>query len=346
MANKSQIIPRQSNMELLRIVATLLILVLHADFFSIGEPSAADFAVEPIDSVSRVFIEFMSIVGVNVFILISAWFGIKLTTRGICKLLFQCAFFSSLTYFGAYYAGWVDFHGSSVLAALTACSNWFVVAYIGLMILSPALNAYVKVASKHQLEATILLFFSFQTFYGYFTTFRSPVAGGYSTISFIGLYLLGRYVSTYKSNICKWGGRCFAVYIICVILNTLLYILFKRIDYSYILLAYINPLNIIGACALTFSFTGLRMRYNRRINYIAASVFAAFLLHASQYELYQDLMQYLYTAYPGFGYILAAGGAIIAIFIVAVLLDKIRIYLWNRLILCRQSVKVGPILNI
>lgn len=197
---------RQSNMELLRIIATILILVVHADFFSIGQPSVSDFAAAPLESVTRVLVQFMSIVGVNVFILISGWFGIRMTMRGICKLLFQCAFFGLLTYLGAYYAGWVDFHGSSMLAAITAYRHWFVVAYIGLMILSPALNAYIKISTKRQLEITILLFFSFQTFYGYFTAFRSPIAGGYSTFSFIGLYLLARYVNIYKSNICKWGG--------------------------------------------------------------------------------------------------------------------------------------------
>ena len=40
---------RQSNMELLRIVAMFLVLLVHADFFSIGAPSASD-CVNRLDS--------------------------------------------------------------------------------------------------------------------------------------------------------------------------------------------------------------------------------------------------------------------------------------------------------
>lgn len=38
---------RQSNIELLRIISMFLILLVHADFYSLGEPSYIDIISEP-----------------------------------------------------------------------------------------------------------------------------------------------------------------------------------------------------------------------------------------------------------------------------------------------------------
>ena len=69
--------PRQSNFELLRIVAMLLVLVVHVDFFSLGVPSDADIAGNPVSSAMRYIVESLALVCVNSYILISGYFGIK-----------------------------------------------------------------------------------------------------------------------------------------------------------------------------------------------------------------------------------------------------------------------------
>ena len=48
---------RQSNMELLRIIAMFLVLLVHADFFSLGAPSASDCVNASVDSSLKVFFE-------------------------------------------------------------------------------------------------------------------------------------------------------------------------------------------------------------------------------------------------------------------------------------------------
>lgn len=61
---------RDSNIELLRIVAMLMILVLHA-IGALGPVSAAERTLSPATSFLRVFWEQACIIGVNLFILIS-----------------------------------------------------------------------------------------------------------------------------------------------------------------------------------------------------------------------------------------------------------------------------------
>lgn len=62
---------RLSNFELLRCLAMFLVLVVHADFFSLGEPSITNFTSISLSDMTRLFIEGVSIVCVNVFVLIS-----------------------------------------------------------------------------------------------------------------------------------------------------------------------------------------------------------------------------------------------------------------------------------
>lgn len=323
--------PRQSNMELLRIVAMFLILANHADFYSIGEPTFAEIYEEPLSSVTQIVIEFASIISVNVFVMISGWFGIRTTMKGMGKLMFQCAFFGCLVYFGSYIfgVGGLEFFG--VLYAITSYGHWFVVSYLFLMLLAPMINAYIKGVPRQTFERVLAAYLVFLVFYGYFPAYRNMIAGGFSTMMFIGLYLLARYVSIYRPKICV-PSYCFIICIVCILLNSIIFIFLKKYGTGHQLLEFINPLNILAASTLTFGFVGLRISYNRWINFVGASVFALYLLHNSNPRLYIELMQRLNDAYSGLGYILAAGSAITVIFIVAVILDQIRIFVWNILV--------------
>ena len=46
----------------------------------------------------RILVEHWAIIGVNVFVLISGWFGIRTSLKGACKLLFQVFFIGLLTF--------------------------------------------------------------------------------------------------------------------------------------------------------------------------------------------------------------------------------------------------------
>lgn len=73
---------RDSNIELLRILAMFMVLLVHADFFSLGIPSVEDIQNNQLDSFWRIFFEAVNIPCVNIFVLISGYFGIKPTFKG------------------------------------------------------------------------------------------------------------------------------------------------------------------------------------------------------------------------------------------------------------------------
>ena len=87
-------VQRSSNIELLRILAMFLVLVHHANILSIGIPSWAECVSAPGNTFFRFFIQSLAIVAVDVFVLISGWFGIKPSLKKLLALLFQVFFFT------------------------------------------------------------------------------------------------------------------------------------------------------------------------------------------------------------------------------------------------------------
>ena len=89
---------RDSNMELLRMIAMGLVLLVHADFFSLGAPSNVDAVQNPLDSSLRVFFGYLAWPCVDIFVLLSGWYGIKPSIKGACNFIFQLFQLSELAY--------------------------------------------------------------------------------------------------------------------------------------------------------------------------------------------------------------------------------------------------------
>lgn len=208
---------RQSNMELLRIIAMFLVLLVHADFFSLGAPSASDCVNASVDSSLKVFFEAISIACVDIFVCLSGWFGIRPSVRGFSNFVFQCLFWLVGLYIITLLIGTSTFsiQGIKGCFALTKL-NWFIKAYILLYIIAPVLNAFVENASQKEFRNVLIAFFAFEFVYGWiFSGSTQHIVGGYSTISFIGLYLLARYVRLYQPRI-SFKSKSFYIASLCI----------------------------------------------------------------------------------------------------------------------------------
>ena len=214
---------------------------------------------------------------------------------------------------------------------------WFVWAYLVLYIMAPMLNAFVEKSDKLTLKRFLLLFFIVQTIASIFTNVGFYKAG-YDPLSFIGLYLLARYFKIYKEN--KGKYIYLFIFALCSLLNTLACFIPPFLGKSNglmnsIAFMYTNPLNIIGALSLLLFFTKLDFK-SKAVNYIATSCFAVYLLHmhfcVSDY--YINTAKELYDTFSGITYFAAIIALFVAVFIVSILLDRIRIvcfnYLWNK----------------
>ena len=330
---------RNSNIELLRIIAMVMILGLHVNFLAIGQPSTQEIVSSPIQSFIRLFAEYACIVGVNVFVLISGWFGIHYKPKGIVQFLFQSLFFSLIIFIPFAITGEVEVGRLNIMSSFLLYKNayWFVWAYLVLYIMAPMLNTFIEKNDRQTLKRFLLLFFIVQTIASIFTNVGFYKAG-YDPLSFIGLYLLARYFKIYKEN--KGKYIYLFIFVLCSLLNTLACFIqpFLEISNSSMIsisLMYTNPLNIIGALCLLLFFTKLDFK-SKLVNYIATSCFAVYLLHmhfcVSDY--YLNAAKEMYDKFSGAIYFAAIIVFIVAVFIISILLDRIRIvcfnYLWNK----------------
>ena len=330
---------RNSNIELLRIIAMVMILGLHVNFPAIGGPSTQDITSSPFQSFIRLFAEYICIVGVNVYVLISGWFGINYKPKGIVQFLFQSLFFSLIIFIPFAIAGKVEINRLNIMSSFLLYKNayWFVWAYLVLYIMAPMLNAFTEKSDKHTLKQFLVLFFIIQTIASIFTN-NGFYKAGYDPLSFIGLYLLARYFKLYKEN----SGKYFYLFIfaLCSLLNTLACFMppFWGISNGLMISItwmYTNPLIIIGALCLLLFFTKLEFK-SKAINYVATSCFAVYLLHMhfciSDY--YLNTAKELYERFSGITYFATIIVLFVAVFIASIILDRIRIvcfnYLWNK----------------
>ena len=96
--NQKAVKLRESNMELLRITAMILVLMVHASFKALDAPTLSDLHINPTSTFFRLFSESISIVCVNVFVLISGWYGIKAKGSRLLAFLFQVYFLNIMIY--------------------------------------------------------------------------------------------------------------------------------------------------------------------------------------------------------------------------------------------------------
>lgn len=329
---------RDSNMELLRIVAICLVLICHANFLAFGKPSCTEVMTAPIVSFVRLLISSFSQICVNLFVLLAGWYGIHFRASRLLELMFQVVYFTILIW-GILAClmpkEYIQWNKASTILMLNSNDYWFIKAYIGLYILSPVINRFIESTTKRQLRNILLIFYVFQTIYGFlFINAASWIVGGYSVWSFIGLYMLARYLKLYPCHIKDWKSSiCFLMYcIIAISLALIAFVLaYNGINVSgRIVCSFTNPLSIMEAVFLLLAFSKMHF-CNKVINWIGISCVAVYLLHANELILRPYFGPFIVSLseYPTLIYMCSVTLFLILLFIVSIMLDKVRIYFWN-----------------
>lgn len=327
---------RDSNMELLRIVAMLLVMILHTDLISFDGLNVVDPVNEPTLSFFRIAVQTTSFVCVNVFILISGWYGIRPRFSRLSEFCFQVLFFLLLSYGGHLLFNDEVFFSLNMLIHLFLLNGyWFVTAYLLLYILSPVLNAFVEKESRHQMKVVLILFYIFQTVYGWLEDEILWFDKGYSVVSFLGLYLLGRYMRIYQPNWCKASYRkdilLFVVLIMLQSVMVFIAFIWNIETITQKIFMNLSPLMILSSVFLLLAFLKIKLQ-NNWINWIASSCFAAYLLHAAPYnfKIYLSTLYNWYFNYSTLSFIVYYICYILTIFMLAVFIDKLRMLIWKR----------------
>lgn len=319
---------RQSNIELLRILSMFFVLVGHVGMI-VGFPDKDLFSSDFLSSFLRILIQGFSVVGVNIFVLISGWFGIKVSLKGAGTFLFQILFLLWAIYLIEIAMGLTsfDFHSIKISMGLTS-EYWFVMAYLGMYTLTPILNAYVTKASEVQFRRLLIVFYSFQCYYCWISGFVNYFEG-YSVVFFCGLYLTARYIKLYPITFLYKNSFKFYL-IISILVSFFASIGIYFLDSAVRMLRYDNPLVIISSIALLLSFNKLSIQSNC-INIIAKSSFAVYIIHFNPFifPFFRDVVRYLELYYSNVSLILVLFLFMVVVFLICVVVDQIRICTWN-----------------
>lgn len=328
---------RESNFELLRLVAMMMVLLLHCNFACLGGADYDVITKQPTISFIRILFEQACLVGVNIFVLISGWFGIKFRQKGALSIVYNVLFLGwllailllpvvhsipmsamfRLSWFGSYY--------------------WFVPSYLILYICSPLLNAFAEQSNKKDYSLFLVCFFLLEFSLGWLWDWEH-YGMGYSFLSFIGLYMVARYLHRFEDEltIMSMKRRSYIIlYILCTIIPAIAaFVLIKR-GLVFNMLSYASPFVISGAIAMILLFRKINIGTNSFVNWCAASAFSMYLLqlHPMIWPFWESNMNKVLAQY-GWGWYLVTSIVVCVVFgILCILLDKLRILTWNKILL-------------
>lgn len=326
---------RDSNMELLRITAMLLVMIIHASYRALPKPTPDLIAEQPCSIFLQLLTEGCAIVAVDVFVMLSGWYGIKLRLSRLAELLFQVVFFG-LICLAVNYAitGIIPPHAIKTIFMLGNNDYWFVKTYLALCLLSPVLNAFVETASRRQFATVLLLFFAFQWTTGWVIDAVSWIQSGYSLPSFMALYLLARYMNVHRPRFTRFHRLTdLAIYMstACLIAVSIFF-LKKHFDLGGVLLFYNSPLVILGAASLLLFFSKLSFR-SKPINWLSISVLSIYLTHSSSIigHYYDEAIRTWHDSLSRSSFLINIIILIGSVFFGSILLDKLRLRIWKPL---------------
>lgn len=323
---------RDSRFELLRIVAMFMVLVLHANFLVLHFPGTKVLHAYTLQAMTRISFEMLSLVAVNLFVMISGWWGIRPSLGGFAKFLFQSIFIISFMYGVGIATGKADFNIAGIRECVFFTQGWFVVTYAALYLLAPVLNSYVATVSGKSFKQLLIAFFAFQTIYGWMAPETNNISFGYSVFSFAGLYLLARYMRLYGQHLLCYGKWLWLGSLISSILLYAIPVWYGTRCLDYMVMAYSSPTTILGALGLLMMCANSRPWHSRGVNKIAASCFSVYLCHRCNLWTkiaYGNYAVQIYREHSGLNYLAIIALYMLAVFAVSILIDQLRKICWQ-----------------
>lgn len=332
---------RQSNFELLRIIAMLMIVAHHFSFHG-GFRFAADTV-----TLNRVWVQFLEAggkTGVNLFVLISGYFmvdSLRLKTGRILRLWFQLFTYSLLVY--------VIFtlcRGKSLDAiALIKCALpltwnkwWFASAYLVLCMIAPFINRLLQSMDRKQyLEYLAVL----TVIWCLVPTVTHQYWESNFLVWFIYVYSIAGYLRLHRIRAALKASSCILLSLLLILLIWLSAVVFDLLgtrwpifaahtDFFYLL----QSLPVLLSAVLMFTgFSKLTLKPSRFINLLASTAFGIYLFHDN--ELLRPFIWkklFKVSAYQDSSLLIPFSLAVIlAVFLGSMLVELVRKYTLEKL---------------
>ena len=314
---------RNSSIELLRIVAMFFVVIVHCNGWLVGGlPNNFDETNISIFRSSQAIIQAFTCTCVNLFLLISSYFGLNLKFKSIMKIIMVLISVSIPFYFVNCIAE-EQFSARKLLTRLMVISRsgYFVECYLLLMFFSPLLNAFIKEQGRRVIT-WVLLFWAIEVYFEFIIHDEDlGFKNGYSFIHFVLIYMIGRSLYIYKEKLHSIESFKYMMsYILCTCIIFMSYMFFDMLS----AFSYCSPFNIIASCSIFVLFTKYTF-YNRVINWVASSTFTVYIIHTQPpvFNWLKSFDNFALTNYTYPKYVIMMGGVVTLVFWSSILYDKI-----------------------
>ena len=278
-AKKSDRPQRNSSIELYRIIATFAVLIVHFNGWFVGDWPLPDYDISnpTLFRTGQMIISAAVVICVNMFVIISGYFGIKLKLSSILKLIIYLA----LIYIPLYIVKCISDHEFVLTDFVERCfvisyAGYFIQCYFMLMILSPVLNAFIDKYGRDSLK-WVLLFWSLEFWFGCIMDVEElGYNRGYSVIHFVLMYMIARCIKLYEDDIIKvkqW------VWVLGYLLSTIVIVALFIAGVSWCW-DYSNPIVVFSSVCSFLPFL-YKTYFNKVINWIASGTLAVYIIHVT-----------------------------------------------------------------
>ena len=283
---------RNSNLELLRIILIMGVMILHyVGPYGKGIEYAKD---SVINYYVLIFLQAISSCAVDAFIIISAYFLCSMDRRSywkVVELFLQVVLFKVAFYIGSVLLGINEFDTKDFLIFCVP-NNYYVILYSVLYLLSPYINILINKLGVLQLKRfMIILLIIFPgwnciinlagnilqvEWKGLSTVGSAGSQNGFTIVNFFVLYIIASYIK--KADIKITRKRCLA-YIAAIVMGIFAW---SSIEYnmrwSTVSRNYDNPL-VIALATMVFLLFSQMSFSNKVVNELARAAFTCFLFH-------------------------------------------------------------------
>lgn len=316
---------RQSNFEILRIVAMLFIIIHHHlqnITMTCGYSSLYNYDR---DGFTGILINSFVVGGVNLFVMISGYFGIRHVCNKLLKIFIDVFVYSSLSYMASnlFTSSTLDLH--SFFTSIDFRYYWFVTNYAILVLFSPILEAALKNQRKEKISYWIILLLIINVIFGFIFE-ESSLLTGYNFSNFFLLYLMARYIRLAKEDNNKiykhfstYGWLYWIISAILLALGLLVLSMMNKVPDSKHYFGYNNPLILFYCFCLFACFSKYKLN-SKLINTISTGMFGVYLIHTSA-SFCPIWIKFSSSIYNNIGYI----GIFISSLIILVILSPLTI---------------------
>ena len=297
---------RNSSVEILRFLLMLLIVVWHSLVHGAGLTSIGNIPNFGISYLPTLIICSIAAVAVDCFMLISGYFGIRFSWKGLANLVFSCLFYS--VGISIVLGKFTPPNLQTILCPLTSYVWWFMSCYVIVYLLSGLIEKTIENVSKQKYLLLLLMSYIFLYLWHWiFGKIGGKPLG--QPMLMITIYLIGRYCGKYGLPMFV-EKRTLLTYVLSVlsIVAIIMVILFiPQLPKPLIWFVYTNgnPLVILSAMSL-FSLFLKRQYYNKWVNKLSGSVLSIYLItdftfirgmvNNRLYSYYQsDFLKYIFV---------------------------------------------------